>query len=139
MSERSIDGACLCGAVTFRVTGDFLGFQYCHCSRCRRFTGSAHAANLFARPDQLEFLGGADGVGTYMLEGEPNFPTAFCTTCGSSMPAMSSTSKFWVVPAGSLAGDPGVRPARNIFWESRAPWLGETPELPKHAEMPPRG
>lgn len=139
MSDSSpVSGACLCGTVRYRVSGAFLGFQYCHCSRCRRFTGSAHAANLFTRPGDLEWTAGEGEVGTYMLEGEPNFPTAWCTRCGSALPALSSTGRYWVVPAGSLDDDPGERPTQNIFWESRAPWLVETAELPKHAKTPPR-
>ena len=42
-----IEGKCLCGNVRYRITGPILNFQYCHCSRCRKFTGSAHAANVF--------------------------------------------------------------------------------------------
>ena len=39
-------GSCLCGEVRFEVTGDFERFFLCHCGRCRKDTGSAHAANL---------------------------------------------------------------------------------------------
>ena len=138
MSETKIDGSCLCGSVQYRVTGDILGFQYCHCSRCRKFTGSAHAANLFTRPDDFEWLRGEDNVGTWMLDGEPNFPTAFCKTCGSSMPSMSSTGRYWVIPAGGLKDDPQSRPTQSIFWDSRAPWYQQVADLPKHAEMPAR-
>ena len=131
-----LEGACLCGAVRYRLTGELLAFQYCHCSRCRKNTGSAHAANLFTRTDGLEWLAGEEHRGTYMLRGEPDFPTAFCRTCGSNMPAMSSTGRYWVVPAGTLDADPGLRPARSIFWESRAPWFTCVSELPTHAELP---
>lgn len=136
MSDRPIEGHCLCGAVRYRVTGEIVGFQYCHCSRCRRFTGSAHAANLFARPDDLEWVAGEELVGRWMLSGEPPFPTAFCRTCGSSLPAMSATGKFWVIPAGTVDGDPVARPKHSIFWDSRAPWYTHVSELPQHAEMP---
>lgn len=136
MTDRTIEGTCLCGAVRYRVTGEILGFQYCHCSRCRRFTGSAHAANLFTDQKGLEWLAGEESVGTYRLDGEPPFPTAFCRQCGSSMPSMSYTGRFWVVPAGTLEEDPGCTPARSIFWESRAPWYREESGLPRHAEGP---
>jgi len=136
MSKSSIQGTCLCGAVQYRVTGKILGFQYCHCSRCRRFTGSAHAANLFTHPDQLTWLSGEDSVGKYLLDAEPPFPTSFCKGCGSSLPSMSSTGKYWVIPAGTLDEDPGLRPARSIFWDSRAPWYEHVSELPMHAEWP---
>ena len=136
MSASTIAGTCLCGAVSFRVTGEVAGFQYCHCSRCRKFTGSAHAANLFVRPADLEWQSGEDGVGTFLLDGDPKFPTAFCQTCGSSMPSMSSTGRYWIIPAGSLDADPGVRPSQSIFWGSRAPWFESTSDLPRHDELP---
>ena len=136
MKDAAIEGVCLCGAVRYRVVGDIAGFQYCHCSRCRKFTGSAHAANLFTEPSGLEWVTGEDSVGTFLLEGEPGFPTAFCKVCGSSLPSMSSTGRYWVVPAGTLESDPVARPARSIFWESRAAWYQEVSELPRHDELP---
>ncbi len=136
MQNEVIEGACLCGTARYRITGEVKGCQYCHCSRCRKFTGSAHAANLFVRPDALSWTAGEESVGTYTLQGEPNFPTAFCKQCGSGLPSMSSTGRFWVVPLGSIEGDPGVRPLRSIFWDSRAPWFEHVSELPRHAEMP---
>lgn len=136
MDPKTIEGKCLCGAVHYRITGEIVGFQYCHCSRCRKFTGSAHAANLFTHPGDLEWIAGEDSVGGYVLDAEPRFPTAFCKTCGSSMPSMSSTGKYWVIPAGTLEDDPGIRPARNIYWESRAPWFEDTGTLPRHDELP---
>ncbi len=134
MADDHPSGACLCGAVRYRLTGPILGVQYCHCSRCRRFTGSAHAANLFVAPAHLEWLAGEEQIGSWLLEAEPPFPTAFCRTCGSNLPSRSSSGKVWVVPAGTLDEDPGVRPSRSIFWESRAPWYEHVSELPAHAE-----
>ena len=84
----------------------------------------------------LVWTSGEDAVKTFMLYGEPSFPTAFCTTCGSSLPSLSSTGRFWVVPAGTVDGDPGVEPTRNIFWGSRAPWLRDVGSLPVHDELP---
>src|SRR5436190_652026 len=41
-----IPGSCLCGAVRYVVTGEPLLARYCHCSRCRKARGAAHAANV---------------------------------------------------------------------------------------------
>lgn len=136
MDKIEIEGGCLCGDVKYRLEGEVGGFQYCHCSRCRKFTGSAHAANVFVAPGNLQWIQGEDSVGKFMLEAEPAFPTAFCQRCGSSMPSMSSTGKFWVVPAGGLEGDPGIEPRRSIFWGSRAPWYRGVHDLPIHDEWP---
>ncbi len=135
-SKTPIEGACLCGGSRYRITGSIRGFQYCHCTRCRRFTGSAHAANLFVGIDDFVWTEGEENVGTFMLDGEPPFPTAFCKTCGSSLPSVSSTGRFWVIPAGTLFCDPGMRPERSIFWGSRAPWFRCTSELPEFEELP---
>jgi hypothetical protein len=136
MTESPITGACLCGAVGYQITGEILGFQYCHCSRCRKFTGSAHAANLFTAVEHMQWTKGESNVGGFNLDAEPAFATAFCKTCGSSMPSMSSSGKLWVIPAGALEQDPGAVPARSIFWESRASWYQDVSALPRFAEWP---
>lgn len=82
MSDAAIEGACLCGKVRYRIHGEIVGFQYCHCSRCRKFTGSAYAANLFVRPPDPAWTEGENSLRTFVLEGEPRFPTAFCAQCG---------------------------------------------------------
>lgn len=43
-----IGGSCLCGAVAFKVRLPFHEFVNCHCSRCRKASGSAYAANALA-------------------------------------------------------------------------------------------
>ena len=54
MEPQSVNGSCLCGQITFAVTRPFLFFQYCHCSRCQKISGSAHASNIAADPDASE-------------------------------------------------------------------------------------
>lgn len=136
MDHEVIEGSCLCGQVRFRITGAITNFQYCHCSRCRKFTGAAHAANLFTDREHLEWSSGETEVGQFSLDAKPGFHTAFCQRCGSSLPSLSSSGMFWVVPAGALEQDPVARPQRNIFWGSRAPWFVESGELALHEEWP---
>ena len=131
-----IEGSCLCKAVKYRITGEPAGFQYCHCSRCRKFTGAAHAANVFVSKDSFAWLKGEDSIGNFRLEADPPFATAFCKTCGSSLPNLSTAHEIWIVPAGLLDSDPGIKPARSIFWDSRAPWYEHVNDLPRHAEWP---
>ena len=58
-------GSCLCGAVRFRIDGAFERFYLCHCSHCRKDTGSAHAANLFSSGARLTWLHGRDELRSY--------------------------------------------------------------------------
>lgn len=46
-------GSCLCGEVHYEIEGAFERFYLCHCTHCRKDTGSAHAANLFSSSAKL--------------------------------------------------------------------------------------
>ena len=129
-------GSCLCGKVSYEISGHLGIFQYCHCSRCRKFTGSAHAANLLVSPEQFKWLQGEQYVGRYEVPEARHFATAFCKHCGSSLPWLGKTKKAVVVPAGSLDSDPGIKPSQSIFWGSRPGWYKEVSELPKYDELP---
>jgi hypothetical protein len=131
-------GKCLCGEVSYEISGNLGIFQYCHCSRCRKFTGSAHAANLIVAPEQFKWLSGEEYVGRHELEEAKHFATCFCKKCGSSLPWMTKTQKAVVVPAGSLDSDPGIRPTQNIFWGSKACWYEDANGLVKFEELPER-
>lgn len=131
-----IKGSCLCGKVSYEITGNLGIFQYCHCSRCRKFTGSAHAANLFVKDEQFRWLTGEPLVGTYDPPDTKYFATAFCKQCGSSLPWRSKGGKTIIIPAGTLESHPGIEPTQNIFYGSRADWFRATGELPQHETMP---
>ena len=44
MTSSKRHGRCLCGAVTFKVTGKLRKVLVCHCSQCRRSSGHLWAA-----------------------------------------------------------------------------------------------
>ena len=138
MSDAEVTGSCLCGKVTYGVTGNVGVFQYCHCSRCRKFTGTAFASNLLVSPDQFRWISGSDAVGRFEHPDAKYFATSFCTQCGSSLPWLGKTGKAVVVPAGTLDGDPGIRPSQNIFCASRAAWYKAPGSLPEFDELPTR-
>ena len=58
MSGNKIKGSCLCKKVSYALKGNLGLFQYCNCSRCRKFTGSAFAANLLVSPEDFEWVSG---------------------------------------------------------------------------------
>ena len=138
MSDKKVSGSCLCHKVRYEITGNMGVFQYCHCSRCRKFTGSAHAANLFVSPKKFSWLQGEDMVGRYDPEDTRYFATCFCKHCGSSLPWLSKSGQVVIVPAGTLDGCPDISPSQNIFCGSRPDWYRHANTLPEHKEMPPR-
>lgn len=138
MSDMNVTGSCLCGRVSYEVKGNLGIFQYCNCSRCRKFTGSVFAANLLALPTDFKWLQGEEYVGRYELKEAKHFATSFCTHCGSSLPWLGQTGSAVVIPAGTLDEDPGIRPSQNIFCASRAVWYTDPASLPEYDELPPR-
>lgn len=131
-------GSCLCGSVTFEVEPPFKLFQYCHCSRCRKSSGGAHATNIFVDPAQFKWLTGEGLTGRFEMPDAKYFAKCFCKNCGASLPWQAKGGKNMVVPAGSLDEDPVIRPQQIIYWGSKAEWYVEPEHLSKHDELPPR-
>jgi len=129
-------GGCLCGAVSYRLTGPAPRFMFfCHCSRCRKLSGTVHCANVFFSPGaQLEWLTGEDAVRSFDLPGTRK-GSAFCTTCGSQLPRTRADGRT-VIPAGSLDESPDLVPTAHIYCESRAPWEDAIGGAPRHDELP---
>lgn len=129
-------GACLCGRVQYEVSGPFKAFHVCHCSQCRRSTGSAHASNIFTTEDKIKWLSGEDQIKRYDPEEPDVISKAFCTNCGSLVPYISAKSGMLIIPAGGLRDDPGITPQDNIFWKDRAEWYDAVPEAPRFDGFP---
>lgn len=126
-------GSCLCGEVTFEVTGELTAFFLCHCSRCRKATGSAHAANLFSQTAALKWLSGSEMVKTFRLPGT-RFAKTFCGRCSGALPTAGDGRLL--VPAGGLDCDVDRRPDAHIFMTSKANWEADLGEVARHDELP---
>ncbi len=131
----AVGGSCLCGAVRFELTGELPPMIQCHCSRCRKARSAAHVTNLFVEAGQFRWLAGEDEATQFKLP-EASFGTAFCRTCGSSVPRARAGAPRVMVPAGCLDDDPGSRPRLHIFVGSKAPWFEIADSLPQFEEGP---
>jgi hypothetical protein len=122
-------------------------FELCHCSRCRKTSGSAFIAGLGVRAADLRWLTPTERIRVYeapLLERPPAYTSSFCSVCGSPVPHPDPRSEWFEIPAGCLDDDPGLRPDRHIFVEHKAPWFEISdgrPELTKTAlvELRKRG
>ncbi len=130
----SNQGSCLCKSVQYKLEGEPNSFYLCHCTRCRKVSGTAHVANLFFQDTSIEWVSGKEKVKTYALA-DSHFKNSFCTQCGSQVPTTLSNSKV-MVPAGSLDTDVHIKPNAHIFCDSRANWESSIENTPKFSEMP---
>lgn len=136
MPDTTIEGSCLCGAVTFEVTGPTTKFVHCHCSRCRKATGTAYATNIYVEPSQLIWKLGQDTIERYNYSAARSFAKWFCRTCGCPTPRVSRSGRTVVIPAGSLDQSPIDRPKAHIFWGSHVSWVQVEDDLPRYPEYP---
>jgi hypothetical protein len=130
----AISGSCLCGAVTFEIARAVGPFELCHCSRCRKASGSAFVAGLGVRTEDFRMLMGAELISrdeAPVREAPPPYRTAFCSRCGSPVPDPPPGAKWFEIAAGTLDGDPGVRPDRHIFVEHKSAWFEIADALPQ--------
>ena len=130
----ALSGSCLCGSVRYEVAGSLRLLGNCHCSQCRKSHGAAFATWGILDPDQFRWTSGAEFVRAY--ESSPGRQRCFCRRCGSPL-VSTHDGVVGEVAAGTLDGDPGVRPREHIFVGSKAPWHEITDALPQYAQWPP--
>lgn len=130
-SNRLLTGRCYCGAVHYTVADQFIYAANCHCSDCRRTTGSAFKPfagieraklSLTKGQDRIKIVGDADGNNTH------------CADCGSLLYSVVRNGAYVHVAMGTLVDVPTIRPTHHIFVGSKAPWFTITDDLPQYDE-----
>lgn len=105
-------GSCLCGGVTYELTGDLRNSVACHCVQCRKTSGHYVSATQ-VEADQLT-LTQTDTLTWY--DSSPGAQRGFCNRCGASL--------FWKheddggavsVMSGTIDGDTGLTTEKHIF------------------------
>jgi hypothetical protein len=114
-------GSCLCSSVKFEIEGEFKKFFLCHCSRCRKTSGSAHCANLFAPGAKLNWISGKEKVSSYRHP-DSNFARNFCSICSTLLPIYVEARDIVATPAGCLDTNVDISPQAHIFTDSKANW-----------------
>jgi hypothetical protein len=73
-------GACFCGAVEIRVSGEPNAMGYCHCESCRSWSaGPVNAFTLWS-PEAVEVIKGAENIATFQKTEMSH--RQFCRLCG---------------------------------------------------------
>jgi hypothetical protein len=136
VSQLVLKGSCLCGAVQYEVSGELQRFYHCHCSRCRKSSGTGHASNLMMTEAKLVFTQGESLLKRYKVPEAKRFTRQFCGQCGSSVARFVAETNAVVIPAGSVDGEIPLKPQARIFWDSRAAWSCDGDGMPRHAAYP---
>ncbi|MDH4386102.1 MAG: GFA family protein [Caulobacter sp.] len=123
-------GACLCGAVRFRVEGDLNPPDACHCSQCRKSSGHFWASTDVARAALR--IEGEDSISWYASSEQVR--RGFCRQCGSSL--------FWdpvhrdkiAIAMGAFESPTGTKLHMHIFVADRGDYYDIADGLPQNAQ-----
>ncbi|MGE5563832.1 MAG: GFA family protein [Bacillota bacterium] len=126
------EGGCECGAVRYRMSGDPIFVNCCHCRDCQKITGSAFAVNAMIEADRIE-----------ILEGQPSVEAgaARCSRCKALLwaehPQFGNRIKF--VRVGTLDEGERFSPDAHFFVRSKHPWVVIPEGLPAFEALPGDG
>jgi hypothetical protein len=118
-------GRCLCGEVTYELTGDAVATAVCHCDRCQRQGGGAFSVNLLVHESQLDIAG---ALRTFEETGERGDAVyvrrRYCGSCGSPIVSeLVQTQGMVAVKVGTLDDKSNVQPAVEVWCVDRQPWV----------------
>ncbi|MGR3958289.1 aldehyde-activating protein [Vibrio lentus] len=124
-------GSCLCGSIQFELDGGVTDIIHCHCSLCRKASGSAYATNGFINAEDIKLTDKNSTLTFYeSSEGKRKY---FCKTCGSPIYSSNSQSpKRLRLRLGILDTEISERPISHNFVTSKANWDDLDAELPRN-------
>ncbi len=126
---KPLTGKCYCGAVEYTVPDEFQYALICHCSNCRRATGSAFKPFAGIERDKFAVIKGKDGL---LIYGSEKTHDAHCGKCGSLLYSVVRDGAWVHVTMGTLVDTPTIRPRAHIFVGSKAGWDTITDDLPQY-------
>lgn len=124
-------GSCLCGRVSFVVTGTLAAPDACHCVQCRKHSGHFFASANVARGALV--ITGQDNLSWYQSSAKVR--RGFCSTCGSSLfwdpPAMD-----WIAVAmGAFESPTSTRLEKHIFVAEKGDYYEINDDLPQKSRF----
>lgn len=110
--NRMLAGKCLCGAVQYAVADEFIYAANCHCSNCRRTTGSAFKPFAGIERERLSLTRGEDNL---LIFGDETGHNVHCKTCGSLLSSVVRDGAFvHVAMEPSSTSRPSVRRSTSL-------------------------
>jgi len=123
-------GRCLCGAVTYTVTGPLRPIVYCHCTMCRRATGHMVAATACAISRLT--IGCLEHLRWY--RSSRDVQRGFCDVCGSNLFWKPADSSRICIMAGTLDMPTGLKAVAHIYVGDKGDYYDVDDPLPQYLD-----
>ena len=129
-------GKCLCGIVAITVNGAISDIIHCHCSLCRKNSGTAYATNGFVNRADFVIEKGQQALSAFSFK--PGRTRYFCQHCGSPVYSSNDQDKSRIrVRLGIFDSDIIERPVSHNFVDSKANWDDLTADLAHYSTFEP--
>jgi hypothetical protein len=124
MSNTTLLGGCVCGAIRYKLKERPLIVHACHCRDCQRITGSAFVINMWIERKLVEVNDTPKSFRLIAGTGKPH-DVFFCEKCGTYVWSFyhAAPGDCLFVRAGTLDQPEQVTPDVHIFTRSKLPWL----------------
>lgn len=134
--DQILRGRCLCGSVTYEVTGSPEIVAHCHCADCQRLTGAGHSTGAMYPVGRFQ-LSGPTGEHRLTSDAGNVVTRAFCPRCGSPIFGSNSAMEGYVtISLGTFDDSSLFEPAVVIFARNRKPWDAMDDSLPTFQAQP---
>ena len=125
-----LKGSCLCGGIKYEIDGELGAVTNCHCSLCRKTSGSAFASGATIPAKSFRIVGGQELLKEW--ESSPGYHRVFCGRCGSPiLKRKDDDLERLRFRPGTLDSDPGVKMSKHTHVRSKAPWVEINDGLPQ--------
>lgn len=115
-----IHGQCLCGQIAFSTTHPIQSIYHCHCSLCRKQSGTAANAATLVPQTRFQWQSGQQYIQTFKKE--TGYTVYFCQCCGSPVPnPVGDTDWIWI-PLGLLDNDITPKQRLHFCLNSKSAW-----------------
>lgn len=130
-------GGCLCGALRYECTLEPELMYYCHCSDCRKASGTAFHAGMYMKRAGFDLIAGTPKSFAVTADSGRTIVRYFCPACGSHIYSDKGANEPMLsLKAGSL-DDPDVfRPDTEIWTLSKTAWANLPENLTSHLRGP---
>ncbi|WP_444996941.1 GFA family protein [Aliikangiella sp. IMCC44359] len=114
-------GECNCGTVSFELNREVSDIYICHCSICRKATGSSGIAVSIISKNKFHWLKGKNNISSWSKPGH-DWETNFCSTCGSPLPGENDSENMFIPVSLLTTGNNKLKVAHHIYVGSKAGW-----------------
>ncbi|MBW9259791.1 MAG: GFA family protein [Candidatus Thiodiazotropha sp. (ex. Lucinisca nassula)] len=129
----AVKGACGCGKVAYEIDGELYDATSCHCSTCRKSSGSSSTAFALFPQGKFSWISGEEKLTHY--QSSEDMGNLFCSVCGSSVAGTYKGEIGWVT-LGSVDDNTSIKVEKHIFMGSKAPWETTPEQVLQYVEFP---